>query len=191
MIENRAALALACLLIPAWAAAQGAKLTLPDFSALAAKATESVNISLSPWLLQRAASFIDDKDPDGAATKELLSAIQSVEVRSFEFASDGAYSSADIDGVRRQLTGTGWSQLMQARDRKKNENVDVYVLIDHDRTKGFALIASEARQFTIINIVGSISLKDLPKLEKRFNLPRVPVGSGGESSTGSLSAGIQ
>ncbi len=191
MIENRAALALACLLIPAWATAQGATLTLPDFSSLAAKATDSVNISLSPWLLQRAASFIDDKDPDGAATKELLSAIQSVEVRSFEFPSDGGYSSADIDGVRRQLTGTGWSQLMQVRDRKNNENVDVYVLIDHDRTKGFALIASEARQLTIINITGSISLKDLPKLEKRLNLPRVPVGSSGESSAGSLSAGIQ
>jgi Domain of unknown function (DUF4252) len=191
MIKNRAAFAFACLLMPAWAAAQGANLTLPDFSSLAEKASGSVNISISPWLLQTAASLIDGKDPDGAATKELLAAIQSVEVRSFEFRSDAAYSSADIDSVRRQLTGPGWSQLMQVHDRKTREDVDVYVLIDHDRTKGFALIASRPRQFTIINVAGSISLEDLPKLEKRLNLPRVPLGSDGESSAGSLSAGVR
>lgn len=191
MNMNRAALALGCLLLPAWAAAQGAKLNLPDFSPLAAKATESVNISLNPWLLHTAASFIDDKDPESAATREMLAGIESVEVRSFEFGSDSAYSSADIDGVRRQLTGPGWTQLMQVHDRHHDENVDIYVLIDHDRTRGFALIASEPRQFTIINIVGSISLKDLPRLEKQLNLPKVSVGALEQSSGGPVSAARQ
>ncbi len=174
-------LALACLLLPAWAAAQNPKLALPDFSGLAGKATESVNISVNPWLLRTAAALIDDKDADAAETKELLAGIQSVDVHSFQFKSDFAYSNADIDSVRRQLTGPGWSQLMQVHNRDRNEDVDIYVLIDHDRTRGFALIASEPRQFTIINIVGSINLKDLPKLEKRLNLPKVPVEFGGVS----------
>ncbi|HMD74633.1 MAG TPA: DUF4252 domain-containing protein [Steroidobacteraceae bacterium] len=191
MNKNRAALALGCLLLPAWAAAQGAKLNLPDFSSLAEKATESVNISLNPWLLHMAASFIDEKDPESAATRKMLAGIQSVEVRSFEFGSDSAYSTADIEGVRRQLTGPGWSQLMQVHDRQHNENVDVYVLIDHDRTKGFALIASEPRQFTIINIVGSISLEDLPMLEKRLNLPNVSARAVEESAGGPVSAARQ
>ncbi len=184
-MNNRlATFALTSLLLPAWGAAQSAKLTLPDFSPLAAKATDSVNISLNPWLLRTAASLIDDKDADSAATKELLAGIQSIEVRSFQFATDFAYSGADIERVRRQLSGPGWSQLMQVHNRKNDENVDIYVQIDQDRTRGFALIASEPRQFTIINIVGSINLKDLPKLEKQLHLPNVPVGVGGDSAGG-------
>jgi hypothetical protein len=185
MNKNPAVLALACLLLPAWASAQSAKLNLPDFSGLAGKATESVNISVNPWLLRTAAALIDDKDADAAQAKELLKGIESVDVHSFQFKSDFAYSSADIDSVRRQLNGPGWSQLMQVHNRDRNEDVDIYVLIDHDRTRGFALIASQPRQFTIINIVGSISLKDLPKLEKRLNLPQVPAEFGGSSAEAS------
>jgi hypothetical protein len=168
-------LALACLLLPAWGAAQDAKLKLPDFSSLAGKATESVNISLNPWLLRIVASAMDDKDADSAATKKLLSAIKSIEIRNYQFATDSAYSAADIDAVRRQLAAPGWSQLMQVRDRKKGEDVDMYILLENDRTRGFALIASEPREFTIINIVGSIGVEDLPRLENYLHLPKTTV----------------
>ena len=163
--------ALACLLLPGWGAAHDATLILPDFSSLAGKATESVNVSLNPWLLRIAAAGMDD-NPDGAAAKKLLSGIKSIEVRNYKFATDFAYSAADIDAVRRQLAGPGWSQLVQVHDTKKNENVDIYLSIENNQTRGFALIASEPREFTIINIVGSISVDDLPRLEKHLHLPK-------------------
>jgi hypothetical protein len=168
-------IALACLLVPAVAAAQDARLKLPEFKSLAGKATESVNISLSPWLLHMAGAFIDEKDPDSVETKHLLAGIKSVEIRSYQFATDFAYSAADIDSVRSQLTGPGWSQLMQVRHRDKSQDVDMYVLIENNVTKGFALIASQPREFTIINIVGSITIDDLPKLENHLhlNLPKI------------------
>jgi hypothetical protein len=108
--------ALACLLLPGWGAAHDATLILPDFSSLAGKATESVNVSLNPWLLRIAAACMNDNDPDSAATKKLLSGIKSIEVRNYTFATDFAYSAADIDAVRRQLAGPGWSQLAQVHD---------------------------------------------------------------------------
>jgi len=166
-------IALACLLVPALAGAQDAKLKLPEFKSLAGKATESVNISLGPWLLHMAGAFIDEKDADGAATKQLLAGIKSIEIRSYQFAADFVYSAADIDGVRRQLAGPGWSQLMQVHERDKNEDVDMYVLIENNVTKGFALIASQPKEFTIINIVGSVSVDDLPKLESHLHLPKI------------------
>ena len=83
-------IALGCSLLPGLAAAQDAKLKLPEFRSLAGKATESVNISLSPWLLHMAGAFIDGKDEDSVATKHLLAGIKSIEVRSYEFASDNA-----------------------------------------------------------------------------------------------------
>lgn len=166
-------IALACLLVPAWGAAQEAKLKLPEFRSLAAKATESVNISLSPWLLHMAGSFIDDKDEDSLATKHLLAGIKSIDVRNYQFATDNAYSAADIDAVRSQLAGPGWNQIMQVHHREKNEDVDMYVLIENNVTKGFALVSSEPREFTIINIVGSINIDDLPKLQSHLHLPKV------------------
>ena len=169
-------LALACLLLPTWGAAQDAKLKLPDFSSLAGKATESVNISLNPWLLRIAAASLDDKDADSAATKKILSAITSIEIRNYQFATDFAYSTADIDAVRRQLAAPGWSQLMQVHNRKEGTDVDMYILLENDRTSGFALIASEPREFTIINIVGSIGVEDLPRLENYLHLPKTTVG---------------
>jgi hypothetical protein len=164
-------IALACSLLPGLGAAQDAKLKLPEFKSLAGKATESVNISLSPWLLHMAGSFIDDKDEDSVATKHLLAGIKSIEIRSYQFSSDNAYSAADIEAVRSQLAG--WSQIMQVHHREKSEDVDMYVLIENNATKGFALIASEPREFTIINIVGSISIDDLPRLQSHLHLPKV------------------
>lgn len=172
---------LASFLIPAISVAQDARLKLPEFKALAGKATESVNISLSPWLLRMAGSFIDEKDEDAAATKHMLAGIKSIQVRSFRFAADNSYSPADIDAVRSQLTGPGWNQLMQVHHREKNEDVDMYVLIENNVTKGFALIASEPREFTIINIVGSIDVSDLPRLQSHLHLSKM-----GESSVNLL-----
>jgi hypothetical protein len=166
-------IALACLLVPAVGMAQDARLKLPEFKSLAGKATESVNISLSPWLLHMAGAFIDDKDEDSVATKHLLAGIKSIQIRSYQFATDFAYSIDDIDGVRSQLTGPGWNRLMQVHHRDKSEDVDMYVLIENNVTKGFALVASEPRQFTIINIVGSITIDDLPKLEGHLHLPKL------------------
>src|ERR1700722_13202075 len=108
--------ALICLL-PALTVAQDARLKLPDFSSLAHKARESVNITLNPLLLHIAAAFMDEKDPDSAEAKKLLAGITSIEVRSYEFDSDFAYSADDIDAVRRQLAAPGWSQLLQVHDR--------------------------------------------------------------------------
>jgi Domain of unknown function (DUF4252) len=165
-------MALACLLVPALAAAQDARLKLPDFRSLSVQATESVNISLGPWLLHIAAAFVDGKDADAAATKQLLKGIQSIQIRSYEFATDFAYSAADIDAVRTQLAAPGWNQLMQVHN-KKGEDVDVYVMMENDVTKGLALIAREPREITIINIVGSITIDDLPALQNQLHLPKV------------------
>jgi len=108
----------------------------------------------------------------------MFSRIHSIEIRSYEFATDFAYSRADIDAVRRQVTGSGWTQLMQVRDRKKSEDVDICMSIENNQVTGFALIASEPRQFTIINIVGSIRMEDVPKIENYLHIPKGTAGLG-------------
>jgi len=154
-----------------------AQLVLPDFSALAAKATDSVNITLDGSLLHLAAGFLNSKDPEDAATLEAIKGLQGIYVRSFTFDTDAAYREADIDGVRRQLSAPGWTRLIQTRSRKTHADVDIYMMTVNGKALGLALIASEARQFTIVNIVGAIDLDKLRKLEGQFGVPKLDLSS--------------
>ena len=162
-------------------AAPPAHLVLPDFGALAASATESVNISLDPALLGLAAGFLDSSDPDDAATKELIAGLKGIYVRSYTFGSDFAYPSAQVDQLRRQLAGPGWQRLLEAQNSRERTHVDIYVAVEAGVASGLAIIASEPREFTIVNIVGSIDLAKLRRLEGKFGIPKLdlPPGSDG------------
>jgi hypothetical protein len=154
--------------------AQDGALVIPDFKELDHKAKETVNISLNGMLLHAAAGFIDDKDPDAAATKRILSGIHSIQVRSYQFDEDGAYSKEDVNAIRRQLNSPGWSSLVRTHDQK-GQDVDVFIRIENDHPMGLAVVVSEPREFTVVNIVGSINLDDIPKIEKQLNLPKLGV----------------
>jgi Domain of unknown function (DUF4252) len=164
------------LLAPALAwAVPTPKLQIPEFLGLAQKATESVTITLDPAMLGMAARFLDSNDPQDAATKEVIKGLQGIYVRSYTFDKDGAYQAADIDAVRRQLSAPGWNRLVETHSRKTGANVDIYIMIDNNRAVGLALIASEPRQFTIVNIVGAIDLDKLHKLEGQFGVPKLDI----------------
>ena len=164
------------LLAPALACgAPSPKLVIPSFSGLAQKATESVTITLDPALLGMAARFLDSNDPQDAATKEVLKGLQGIYVRSYTFDKDSAYQQADIDAVRSQLAAPGWNRLVETRSRKTRADVDIYIMVDNKQAIGLALIASEPRQFTIVNIVGAIDLDKLHKLEGQFGVPKLDI----------------
>jgi uncharacterized protein DUF4252 len=163
------------LMAPAlvWAA-PSARLALPEFTTLAQKATESVTITLDAALLAMAGRFLSD-DPQDAATKEILKGLQGIYVRSYTFDKDSAYQQSDIDAVRNQLSAPGWNRLVQTRSRKSQANVDIYIMVANNQAVGLALIASEPRQFTIVNIVGAIDLDKLHKLEGQFGVPKLDI----------------
>jgi hypothetical protein len=161
------------LTVSAAASPQNAAIVMPDFKPLEAKARECVNVSLGPWLLHSAGLFLNDKDPEDAAVKEMLNGIQSIQVRSYKFDSDSAYSRADIEAVRRQLTTPGWTSMLNVHDRDHESDVEMYMLIQNDQTQGFALIESEPRELTFVNIVGSIKMSDLPKLQKHLHIGKL------------------
>jgi hypothetical protein len=70
-----------------------------------------------------------------------------------------------VDAVRSQLSGPGWSRLIEVHDQHKNEGVDIYIALDKQTVKGLAIIAANRREFTILNVVGSIDLQKLHRLE--------------------------
>lgn len=152
------------------AAERTPSLELPSFSHLQSKATEVVDITLGAWPLALASKLMRADDVDDAEVKKLLSGIKSIAIRSYEFDSDFAYSREDVDAVRDQLAAPGWTQLAQVRKRNRAQEVDVYVALDSDQAKGFAIVASEPRKFTIVNIIGSIDLDQIAKLHDHMDL---------------------
>jgi len=175
-MRNRTLQILFALLAPALAwAAPNPRLVLPEFSALAQKATESVTITLDPALLAMAGRFLDGNNPQDAAAKEVIKGLQGIYVRSYTFDQDSAYRQSDIDAVRNQLSAPGWNRLVETRSRKTHANVDIYIMVENNQAIGLALIASEPRQFTIVNIIGAIDLDKLHKLEGQFGVPNLDI----------------
>jgi Domain of unknown function (DUF4252) len=161
------------LAFPLTGSAAGPKLNIPDFSHLRSKAIDSVDITLDGMLLNLVKRFAAaDQDGDDAALA-ILTDIKSLRVRNFEFDSDGAYSRADVDAVREQLSAPGWSALVQAHKRESQEDVDVFVNTDDGKIMGMAVVVSDPRSFTIVNIIGSIDIDKLAKIEGQFGIPRV------------------
>jgi hypothetical protein len=153
-------------------------LHLPDFATLADKASESVNVTLDAKLLGIACRFLNANDPEQADAMKICTSLRGVYVRSFKFEKDFGYPKADVDGVRRQLAAPGWSRIVEARSNKEQTNVDVFILLEQDKAMGLAIIASEPREFTIVNVVGKIDLADLHNLEGKFGVPELGIEVG-------------
>jgi hypothetical protein len=158
----------ACLALPGLAAAQDAQLKLPAYADLKEKALKSVDLTFDATTLGMMGWFMSDTDPEAAELKKTLQGVKSVQIRSYQFTSDFAYSRSDVEAVRSQLTGPGWSRLVQVHDRDKNEGVDIYIAVADKIVKGFALIAADRREFTIVNIVGAVDLDQVARLRKTF-----------------------
>jgi hypothetical protein len=150
-----------------------ALLKLPNFDALGAKATKVVSITLDTSLLGIAARFLDDEKPEDAAAKEIIAGLKGIYVKSYTFDTDFAYPKADVEMVRKQLTAPGWQRLVEVRSAKEQTNVDIYILMDANKANGLAIISSEPREFTIVNIVGSIDLQKLHRLEGQLGIPKL------------------
>jgi hypothetical protein len=178
-MNARVVFTLAALLLagPACAQSKG-RLNLPEFSALADKASETVAVTMDSNLLGVGCRFLNAADPEEAAAKKVCTSLSGVYVRHYSFESDYAYPKGDIDSVRRQLNAPGWSRIVEARSKKENTNVDVFVLIAGDKVQGLAVIASEPREFTIVNIVGNIDLAQLHDLEGNFGVPKLGIEAG-------------
>ena len=159
----------ALLLVRAAVAAPEALLTLPSFDALASKASHTVAVTLDSKLLGFAAAFLDPSNPQDAAARELIEGLKGIYVRSYEFDREFAYPSAELDSLRKQLAG--WQKVVSVRGRKDQDNVDVDLSIDGGKANGLVIIAIEPREFTIVDISGSIDLQKLRRLQGKFGIP--------------------
>jgi hypothetical protein len=152
------------------AAAQQLKLNL---DALAAKASNKVDISLTSQTLQFAARFLGEKDSDEAKVKKLIQGLDGIYLRSYEFNKDGAWSPADLEGVRAQLKGTEWSRIVGVDSAEDGETAEVHVRYENKKMTGIAILVAGPREVTVVNIVGTVDLDSIAELSGHFGVPRL------------------
>lgn len=170
----------ALVLVAASAAAahaqQDSRLQLGSLDHLAAKASQSVDVNIDERLMRLASKVFSDQDADEREIKKLVAGIKGIYVRSFEFEADGQYTPADMETIRTQLRGPGWSRLVNVASKKEG-NLEVYLLMTGETVGGLAVLSSDVRELTIVNIVGPVDLEKLAKLEGQFGVPDLGIES--------------
>lgn len=157
--------------------AQEARLALPNLDALARQASDSVDITLDTGLLRLAASFLED-GKDDQALKELIGGLEGIYVKSFEFDRDGLVPERDVESIRAQLGRGNWKRLVGIKSAREASNAEVYAWVDQGVSRGLAVLLSEPRQLTIVNVVGRIDLEKLRKLEGQLGVPKLGIDQG-------------
>jgi hypothetical protein len=165
--------ALAVLLVlgaTATALAQDPRIQTSQLDALTAKASETVDVNIDESLMALTTKFLSSKDEDERKVKELVSGLKGIYVKSFEFENEGQYTDADLESIRSQLRNPAWSRIINARS-KKDGSIEVYVMHTGGQISGLAVLATELKEITVINIVGPVDLDKLTRLEGEFGIP--------------------
>ena len=140
---------------------------------LAAKADETVDVTLDASLLKFAGRFLSDKSADEAAAKKILAGLESITVRSYEFSREGQYDPADLDEIRAQVKAPQWSRIVGVRSKKDRENVDVYFKDGgNGNLGGIVVLVAEPTELTIVSVVGTIDPSQLASLGGQFGIPK-------------------
>ena len=165
---------LVVLVATATALAQNPRIQTSQLDALAAKASETVDVNIDGSLMQLAAKFLSSKDADEAKVKELVNGLKGIYVKSFTFENEGAYSEADLEGIRSQLRNSAWNKLVNVNSKKEG-SVEVYLMQSGSQISGLAVLASAPKEITVVNIVGPVDLEKLSALEGMLGVPELGI----------------
>jgi hypothetical protein len=150
---------------------QDAKLQLANLDKLSEKAARVTDVTLDGSLLTFAGNLIEkidagDKDVD--ELKAIIKNLKGIYIKSFQFDEASQYSKADVDAIRSQLTSPRWSKIVQSIEKRHNEYDEIYVLKNGDRIGGVVILVAEARELTVVNLVGDVPVEKVASLERHL-----------------------
>ena len=113
-------------------------------------------------LLSNIASW-DESDEEAQAISRIADNIKSMQILSIPMYKSG-FDASDIEKMREDLRKESYEELMTARDGSDK----VYFLTqgDNDTVKNMLVLIQEKEDFAVMNINGSLEMKDLSYLVK-------------------------
>ena len=176
--------------------AQQTSLAPRGMDALEANATFSTSFTFNKSMLDAASQNMPED------LRPLVAKLRSVTVHTFRYSAPGMYSAADLDAVRAQYSGNGWTHWRSqqhvggagapvAPGTSGDPNAaampdagpgvqrpadplrtDVWVRMDHADFDGIVLLVANERNVNVVVVDGMISPLDLLHLRGHFGIPR-------------------
>jgi hypothetical protein len=132
---------------------------------LAARAANVTEVTLGKNMLGFAAKFMDGKDKDQAAVRQLIEGLDGIYVRDYEFDKEGEYSMDQIYKLRQAFETPEWSPIVHSRERKGAETTDVLVKLVNGESRGIFVLSAEPKELAIVLILGPIRMDQLSELK--------------------------
>jgi hypothetical protein len=143
----------------------------PIEKSLAERATHVTEVTLDKNMLAFAAKFMDDKDEDKEA-KQMIQNLKGVYVREYEFDKDHSYTSDELEGLRKYFERSDWSPMVHERTKAQTEGTDVYVKLVNGQMQGLFVLDAEAKELSLVLILGPIDIDKIGKLGGSFGIPK-------------------
>lgn len=151
-----------CLLIalPLASLLYGQRIQL-DLDHLAKKASKSENVNVDPSMMEAGKAFMHQDGNSNRTAAKIIKGMQTIQVRSFQFDKPGAFTNADIERIRRQLRGPGWSRLVSDTNTRSGRIEEVYLHSTEGKSDGMVVLDVKPTKLEVVNIIGSIDANAL------------------------------
>lgn len=157
-------------------AQQSARLDFNNLNYLEDRAIEVVEVNVDGKLLNLAKRvLLKVKNQDAKKVGQAINGLEGIYVRVYKFETDNEYNIADVEAIRRQLQTPGWEHLANVRSKKKNQKLDVYTMFAGEEISGVAVVISENRSITLVNVVGPIDIELLAEIGGKLNIPEISI----------------
>jgi hypothetical protein len=104
--------------------------------------------------------------------RKLIVGLDGIYVKCYSFKTPNTWTDADLETIRRHLRAPEWSRIINFSG--DDGSGEIYVRSVDKKPTGVAILATEPKQLTIVNIAGSIDLASLSELGGHFNIPKIP-----------------
>jgi hypothetical protein len=144
-----------------------------NLDGLAARASGAIDLNVSGNTLKLAARFLDSGDPEEAAVKKMINGLEGIYIKTFEFKAPGAWSAADLEGIRAQLRAPEWERIVGYKSTEEGETDEVYLRTENGKIGGVAILAFKPKSVTVVNVAGPVDLDALAELGGHFGVPKM------------------
>jgi hypothetical protein len=151
---------------------QEPRVRLERLDALAARATETIDINIDGALMKLVPVVgLGLKASSAAKIRELIDGLKGIYIRRFEFDKEGGYTTEDLASIRTQLAPPAWTRVVGVRTGRGREHIEAYVLGEGDNITGVTIISAEPRELVVANVIGVINIDKLAELFREIDLP--------------------
>jgi hypothetical protein len=134
------------------------------FDALAARASEKAEVDLDGSILKLLPQLLSKDDRDGKSPViEVLGGLREIHVRNYEFDKTGAYTDADLEPLRKQVSeGSGWSRIVHVKE--DGESTEVFMQTQGGKIGSCLILSAESRELSVVYLVGTMTVAQMKGL---------------------------